>query len=154
MTAAGVVLAALGGLAIGSFLNVVVWRLPRGESLLHPRSHCPGCDALIKPYDNIPVRLVAACCAGAAAAAASRSRARYPLTEALTAALYVAVVVARRTTRRGIVLGLVLVTLLVPIASDRLRPPDHPQRAMTGPARSPRWSIADRARPRLPRPSS
>ena len=43
------------GLIIGSFLNVVVWRLPRGENLSHPPSHCPGCDQPIKPYDNIPV---------------------------------------------------------------------------------------------------
>lgn len=43
------------GLIIGSFLNVVVWRLPRGENLSHPPSHCPGCDQPIKPYDNVPV---------------------------------------------------------------------------------------------------
>ena len=43
------------GLIIGSFLNVVVWRLPRGESLSHPPSHCPGCNQPIKPYDNVPV---------------------------------------------------------------------------------------------------
>jgi leader peptidase (prepilin peptidase)/N-methyltransferase len=43
------------GLLIGSFLNVVIWRLPRKESLSHPASHCPSCDEPIKPYDNIPV---------------------------------------------------------------------------------------------------
>ncbi len=43
------------GLLIGSFLNVVVWRLPRGESLSHPSSHCPFCNHAIRPYDNIPV---------------------------------------------------------------------------------------------------
>src|SRR5215218_3900557 len=43
------------GLLIGSFLNVVAYRLPRGESLLWPASHCPGCDEPIKPYDNVPV---------------------------------------------------------------------------------------------------
>jgi leader peptidase (prepilin peptidase)/N-methyltransferase len=43
------------GLAIGSFLNVVIYRLPRGESLSVPGSHCPGCNAPVAPWDNIPV---------------------------------------------------------------------------------------------------
>jgi leader peptidase (prepilin peptidase)/N-methyltransferase len=50
-----VLIAGILGLLIGSFLNVVVWRLPRGESLSHPGSHCPACDHPIRPYDNIPV---------------------------------------------------------------------------------------------------
>jgi leader peptidase (prepilin peptidase) / N-methyltransferase len=43
------------GLIIGSFLNVVVWRLPRRENLSHPGSHCPNCQHEIRPYDNVPV---------------------------------------------------------------------------------------------------
>ena len=43
------------GLLLGSFLNVVAYRLPRGESLSTPASRCPGCDTPIKPYDNVPV---------------------------------------------------------------------------------------------------
>jgi len=43
------------GLLIGSFLNVVVWRLPRGESLSHPGSACPKCGHAIRWWDNIPV---------------------------------------------------------------------------------------------------
>lgn len=43
------------GLAFGSFLNVVIYRLPRGESLSHPASRCPGCGAPIRAFDNIPV---------------------------------------------------------------------------------------------------
>jgi leader peptidase (prepilin peptidase)/N-methyltransferase len=43
------------GAAVGSFLNVVIWRLPRDESLLRPGSHCPSCGAPIRWYDNIPV---------------------------------------------------------------------------------------------------
>ena len=54
-TAAGASLAGGLGLLIGSFLNVVAYRLPRGESLSVPASHCPGCDTPIKPYDNVPV---------------------------------------------------------------------------------------------------
>lgn len=45
----------LFGLAFGSFGNVVIWRLPRKESLSIPGSHCPQCDTPIAPYDNIPV---------------------------------------------------------------------------------------------------
>jgi leader peptidase (prepilin peptidase) / N-methyltransferase len=43
------------GLLIGSFLNVVIYRVPRGESIVLPASHCPNCNAAIKPYDNVPV---------------------------------------------------------------------------------------------------
>jgi leader peptidase (prepilin peptidase)/N-methyltransferase len=43
------------GLALGSFLNVVIARLPRGESIVRPRSRCPRCKQRIAPYDNIPV---------------------------------------------------------------------------------------------------
>jgi len=43
------------GLVIGSFLNVVIYRVPRNESIVTPRSHCPSCGVLIKEYDNIPV---------------------------------------------------------------------------------------------------
>lgn len=43
------------GLVIGSFLNVVIYRLPRGESLWNPPSHCPQCNKPVQWYDNIPV---------------------------------------------------------------------------------------------------
>jgi leader peptidase (prepilin peptidase)/N-methyltransferase len=43
------------GLAIGSFLNVVIYRVPRNESIVTPRSRCPSCATTIKEYDNIPV---------------------------------------------------------------------------------------------------
>jgi prepilin signal peptidase PulO-like enzyme (type II secretory pathway) len=47
--------ALLLGLVIGSFLNVVIHRLPRGESLSHPGSHCPACGAPVHWYDNVPL---------------------------------------------------------------------------------------------------
>jgi leader peptidase (prepilin peptidase)/N-methyltransferase len=47
--------AGLYGLLFGSFANVVIWRYPRGESLVSPGSHCPACDAAIAWYDNVPV---------------------------------------------------------------------------------------------------
>jgi len=43
------------GAMLGSFLNVCVWRLPRGESVVLPGSHCPGCGHAIAWYDNVPV---------------------------------------------------------------------------------------------------
>jgi leader peptidase (prepilin peptidase)/N-methyltransferase len=50
-----VVAAAVLGLLIGSFLNVVVWRVPRGESIVSPPSACPRCGHAIRAYDNVPV---------------------------------------------------------------------------------------------------
>jgi len=47
--------AALFGLVLGSFLNVVIYRLPLGESIVSPRSRCPGCKRLVASYDNVPV---------------------------------------------------------------------------------------------------
>src|SRR5947207_15605781 len=47
--------AVLLGLFGGSFLNVVIYRVPRGMSLVRPPSHCPGCGAPVRFYDNIPV---------------------------------------------------------------------------------------------------
>lgn len=108
-----VAIAALAGLLVGSFLNVVVYRLPRGESLLRPASRCPACGAAVKPYDNVPVLswlLLRARCR----ACGERIPARYPLVELATAALYAAVVIARDDAG-GIALGLILVTALVPI---------------------------------------
>ena len=43
------------GACVGSFLNVVIWRLPRGESIVFPPSHCPSCGKPIAWYDNIPL---------------------------------------------------------------------------------------------------
>jgi leader peptidase (prepilin peptidase) / N-methyltransferase len=111
--APAILLAAVGGLLIGSFLNVVAWRLPRGESLVSPGSHCPGCGAPIRPYDNVPVvswLVLRARCRHCG----TRISARYPLVELLTALLYVAVVVGRDGAH-DIVLGLILVTVLVPV---------------------------------------
>jgi leader peptidase (prepilin peptidase)/N-methyltransferase len=106
--------AALLGLAIGSFLNVVAWRLPRGESLSSPPSRCPTCEAPIRPYDNVPVLswlLLRGRCRGCRTPIA----ARYPLVEGATAVLYVAVVAAEWGDVAAIAFGVALVTLLVPV---------------------------------------
>jgi leader peptidase (prepilin peptidase)/N-methyltransferase len=107
--------AALFGLLIGSFLNVVAWRLPRGESLVKPRSKCPGCDTQLKAYDNIPLFswLVLR---GRCRNCKTSISARYPVVEAVTGALYALVVAAKIDDTAQLVLGLVLVTFLVPIA--------------------------------------
>ncbi|GEL97154.1 prepilin peptidase [Cellulomonas terrae] len=55
MTGAVIAFAGLLGLAVGSFLNVVVWRVPRGESVVHPPSACPRCGHAIRSRDNVPV---------------------------------------------------------------------------------------------------
>ncbi|HLF41151.1 MAG TPA: prepilin peptidase [Acidimicrobiia bacterium] len=55
MDAALVVLVTVLGLAVGSFLNVVIWRVPRKLSVVRPGSHCPGCETPIRPVDNVPV---------------------------------------------------------------------------------------------------
>jgi leader peptidase (prepilin peptidase)/N-methyltransferase len=87
-SAFAVVLAAIFGLVIGSFLNVVIWRVPRGESVVRPASHCPNCDREIRGRDNIPV-LSWLVLRGKCRDCGSPISARYPAVEALTAAIFV-----------------------------------------------------------------
>lgn len=75
------------GLCIGSFLNVVVYRLPRHESLVKPGSHCPGCGAEIHWCDNIPV-VSWLVLRGKCRACGSRISPRYILVESLTGVLF------------------------------------------------------------------
>ena len=77
----------LVGLAMGSFLNVCIYRLPRGESLLYPPSHCPCCGKLIKWYDNIPL-LSFLILKGKCRSCTSPILWRYPLVEGITGALF------------------------------------------------------------------
>src|SRR5213593_340043 len=92
------------GACVGSFLNVVVWRLPRGESLVRPRSRCPRCETQIRAWHNVPVVSWVAL-RGRCASCAAPIPARYPLVEAATAVLYIAVVAATGADRDAI-LGL------------------------------------------------
>jgi leader peptidase (prepilin peptidase) / N-methyltransferase len=114
MVAAQLGLALVGGLIVGSFLNVVAYRLPLGESLVLPGSHCPSCNVPIKPYDNVPV-LGWLLLRGHCRSCRTPISARYPLVEALTAALAVATVLIKHSAS-DIALGLVLVAVLVPVA--------------------------------------
>lgn len=87
---------ALLGACIGSFLNVVAWRLPRQESVVLPPSHCPRCGALLGWRDNLPVAswlLLGGRCRRCRTPIA----ARYPLVELLTAGLWVAALWATPT---------------------------------------------------------
>ena len=81
------------GLVWGSFLNVVIYRVPRGMSVVRPASHCPGCNKPIRAWDNIPVlgylllRGKARCCG-------ARLSPRYPLVEAIGGVLSLAILEA------------------------------------------------------------
>jgi leader peptidase (prepilin peptidase) / N-methyltransferase len=109
-----IALAMFGGLVVGSFLNVVAYRLPRGESLAVPGSHCPSCGKHVRPYDNVPV-LSWMLLRGRCRDCREPISARYPIVEALSAALAVAVVLVKHTTADR-ALGLVLVAILIPVA--------------------------------------
>lgn len=74
------------GAALGSFYNVVVYRLPRGMSIISPPSHCPHCGKNIKWYDNIPI-LSYFLLKGKCRYCAKKISIRYPLVEAFTGAL-------------------------------------------------------------------
>lgn len=79
----------LAGLVFGSFFNVLIWRLPREESIAFPGSHCPHCDRPIRPWENIPVLsflLLGGKCAGCK----TRISVVYPLVEILTAGVSLA----------------------------------------------------------------
>ena len=79
---------------MGSFLNVVIHRLPRGESLVHPRSRCPSCQTQIAGYDNIPIvswLVLRGRCRHCGAAISPR----YPAVEVITAVTFVAVILVR-----------------------------------------------------------
>jgi leader peptidase (prepilin peptidase)/N-methyltransferase len=104
----------LGGLIIGSFLNVVAYRLPRKESLVAPGSHCTSCGTPVKAYDNLPL-IGWLLLRGRCRACDAQISARYPLVEAVTAALAVAVILVK-SSPHDILLGLALVVVLVPVA--------------------------------------
>jgi leader peptidase (prepilin peptidase)/N-methyltransferase len=77
------------GLIVGSFTNVLVHRVPRGESIVTPRSRCPGCQKLIPWYDNLPV-LSYLLLRGQCRSCQTKISIRYPLIELLTAILFLA----------------------------------------------------------------
>src|SRR3954453_8182393 len=108
-----IAVAALGGLLVGSFLNVLIARLPEGESLVTPGSRCPHCGHPVRPYDNVPV-LSWLWLGGRCRDCREPISARYPLVEALTGVLCALVVVAKGADEDAW-LGIALVLTLVPV---------------------------------------
>lgn len=112
--AAALALAFVGGLLLGSFLTVVAYRVPRGESVVGGRSHCPHCGAQIAAYDNVPVfswlllRGRSRCCG-------ERISPRYPLTELTLAILWTATVAILWDDPTEVALGLVFVSTLLAV---------------------------------------
>ena len=107
-------LAGVLGALIGSFLNVVIHRLPRGESLSRPRSRCPDCGAQIAWYDNVPV-LSWLLLRGRCRRCGARISPRYPLVELLTAIAFAAVVLVNGFDE-DLVLELPFVAALIALA--------------------------------------
>jgi leader peptidase (prepilin peptidase)/N-methyltransferase len=99
------------GLVIGSFLNVVIARVPHRRSLWRPGSACPGCGAAIAWHDNIPLLSFAALRARCRACGISIPW-RYPLVEATTAGLFVLAYAVYGATAEGVVAAVFLATLL------------------------------------------
>lgn len=113
------------GLLIGSFLNVVIYRQPLGESIVFPGSHCPACDAVIKWYDNIPV-ISYAVLRGRCRSCATRISPTYPAVELLVACLYVVLFIIHRDqvitgTWLPLAADIVFVSLIVPLVFIDLR---------------------------------
>ena len=107
-------LAAPFGLVIGSFLNVVAYRLPRGESLVTPGSHCTSCGADVKPWDNVPILswlLLRGRCRGCG----ERISAHYPLIELMTGLVFAAIVLVNGLDT-DLVLELPFAAMLVAVA--------------------------------------
>ena len=113
--------ATLLGACIGSFLNVVAWRLPRDESVIYPPSHCPRCGTRLSWFENLPVIgwiLLRGRCRHCHQSIACR----YPLVELLTAGLWVAVLMGHPEAMGPapnpwllLLAGWLLVSLLLPM---------------------------------------
>ena len=75
------------GLMVGSFLNVVIARLPEEQSIVYPGSHCPACGNAIRPYDNIPIFSWAVLLRGKCRDCKSPISSLYPTIELMTGLL-------------------------------------------------------------------
>ncbi len=103
------------GLAVGSFLNVVIYRLPRGQSVVRPPSHCPACGARLGPSELVPVvsYLVQG---GRCRHCGARISPRYPLVELLTGGLFAAAALLRPVLWPDLVFLWAFLALLVALA--------------------------------------
>jgi leader peptidase (prepilin peptidase) / N-methyltransferase len=105
------------GVLIGSFLNVCIYRLPRGESIVWPGSHCPACRKAIEFYDNIPV-LSYLWLIGRCRACQSPISVQYPIVEAANAAGYLAILWTFGLSWTTVLYAVLFSALLVVTATD------------------------------------
>jgi leader peptidase (prepilin peptidase)/N-methyltransferase len=105
------------GACIGSFLNVVIWRLPRGESLVFPASRCPGCEEAIPPWANVPI-VSYLLLRGRCRACHAPISPRYPIVEALTGALFAALLLTHGPSARLVVEWAIAAALIAVIFID------------------------------------
>ncbi len=84
-------LAFVFGTIVGSFLNVCIYRIPKGLSIVYPPSHCPSCSAPIKPYDNVPI-ISFLLLRGKCRRCEAKISPRYPIVEALNGLMYALVI--------------------------------------------------------------
>jgi leader peptidase (prepilin peptidase) / N-methyltransferase len=104
----------LGGMVTGSFVGVVAHRVPRGRSIVGPRSECPSCGAQIAAYDNVPV-VSWLVLGGHCRSCGERIPARYPLIELAVGIAFAATALVLRDDPAELALGLVFVALLAAI---------------------------------------
>lgn len=136
----------LSGAAIGSFVNVVAHRLPRGESIMSPRSHCPSCQVQLAGYDNVPV-VSWLLLQGRCRTCRAPISARYPLIETITALLFAAVAV-RAGSVAELLSGLALAATLVAVAAIDLEHRIVPNRVLAPAALAALviWGLAEPSR--------
>jgi leader peptidase (prepilin peptidase)/N-methyltransferase len=113
-TAAIAIFGFVGGAVVGSFLSVVAHRVPRGESIVGPRSRCAGCGTQIAAYDNIPI-LSWFLLRGRCRSCGERISVRYPLIEIGTGLAFAATALVLHGEPAQLVLGLVFVATLAAI---------------------------------------
>ncbi len=113
---------AIAGLLLGSFFNVLIWRLPRSESIVFPSSHCPNCNRKIRPWENIPV-VSYVFLRGKCSGCKTNISLVYPIVEIITALLtvllwYVVIPHNNITWINGITISLqsLFLILMIPVA--------------------------------------
>src|SRR5215203_4958399 len=104
----------LGGMITGSFVGVVAHRVPRGRSIVGPRSECPSCGTQIAAYDNVPV-ISWLLLGGRCRSCDERIPARYPLIELAVGIAFAATALILRDDAASLALGLVFVAVLAAI---------------------------------------
>jgi len=112
-----VAIGGLVGLAIGSFLNVVIYRVPRDESIAFPPSHCPACCHRLSTWENVPL-LSWVWLRGRCRYCAAPISVRYPLVELMTAALFVVSVLRFGSSLQALAAAILSAYLIVTVFVD------------------------------------